>query len=314
VEKEKKQLTKGAASGIVALIFLILGFQLAIFFMKVVQKPFAQTDIGMETVAEMQPRETPIKSESTTDAKVRKSGRLTETKRGEQFHKSPLGGYGDAASVGNPFTIEPRRFESFPFDPNTISVDSLVQLGLSRKQAESIENYRSKGGKFRKKEDFAKMYVVSDTLFERLSPYIDIPRLDLNSADSTALVGLKGIGPYYARRIMEYRTAIGGFHHLDQLMEIRGMDSEKIDGFRESVRIDTALVRKFNIWRASDSKLSAHPYIGERTMRRINRFKSVYDTTQWNYSALLRDRVVDSSTLCRLKPYLSFEDANSTNL
>ena len=55
------------------------------------------------------------------------------------------------AVVGGKFT----RGERFAFDPNTISADSLQRLGFSAKQAQSILKYRSKGGKFRYKEDFS---------------------------------------------------------------------------------------------------------------------------------------------------------------
>jgi len=288
MKREKKFLTKGAASGIVALIFLILGFQLAVFFMKVVQKPTSET--AAENTIQESVKESPKQSKQQASGQSRAAA-----KHKPSYSKSALGGY---------VTKDQRSYESFPFDPNTVSVDSLVLLGLTRKQAESIENYRSKGGKFRKPEDFAKMYVVTDTLYARISPFIKIRKLDLNSADSSALVGLNGIGPYYARRIMEYRTALGGFSNLDQLLEIRGIDSEKIDGFRESVWLDSSRITRFDLWHSSDSILACHPYIGEKKLRRIVRFKSVYDTTQWNYSNLIRDNVLDTATLSRLKAYL----------
>ena len=56
----------------------------------------------------------------------------------------------------------------FVFNPNTITLDSLCMLGLSPRQAQTIINYRSKGGRFRRPEDFSRMYVVSEELFLRL--------------------------------------------------------------------------------------------------------------------------------------------------
>ena len=67
------------------------------------------------------------------------------------------------------------RVERFPFDPNDISPDSLQLLGFSRKQAQTILNYRNKGGKFRQKKDFAKMYVVDSATYSSLAPYILLP-------------------------------------------------------------------------------------------------------------------------------------------
>lgn len=63
---------------------------------------------------------------------------------------------------------------SFSFDPNTITADSLVLLGFSPKQARVVMNYREKGGRFRKKEDFARMYVVSEEKYEALKERIVI--------------------------------------------------------------------------------------------------------------------------------------------
>ncbi len=80
----------------------------------------------------------------------------------------------------------------FAFDPNTIPLDSLCLLGFSPKQAQTIINYRNKGGIFRKKEDFARMYVVSEERYAQLSSYIFIPTEQMkrrpvaNRADSAS--------------------------------------------------------------------------------------------------------------------------------
>lgn len=66
-------------------------------------------------------------------------------------------------------------FVLFKFNPNTVSVDSLVMLGLSPKQAAVIEKYRRKGGVFRHKEDFSKIYSVSDKFYEKVKDFIIIP-------------------------------------------------------------------------------------------------------------------------------------------
>ena len=72
----------------------------------------------------------------------------------------------EAASVGK---------QVFPFNPNTITQDSLQLLGFSHRQAASIIKYRTKGGKFRVKRDFAKMYVVDSVKYAALEPFILLP-------------------------------------------------------------------------------------------------------------------------------------------
>jgi DNA uptake protein ComE-like DNA-binding protein len=62
----------------------------------------------------------------------------------------------------------------FQFNPNTATTEDFQKLGLSKKVASTIENYRNKGGKFYKKEDFKKIYGISETDYERLKNYISI--------------------------------------------------------------------------------------------------------------------------------------------
>ena len=79
---------------------------------------------------------------------------------------------GERQDAGPSASAAGTQLELFRFDPNTICPDSLCLLGFSQKQAESIVKYRNKGGKFRKKSDFAKMYVVSQEKYAELEPYI----------------------------------------------------------------------------------------------------------------------------------------------
>ena len=66
------------------------------------------------------------------------------------------------------------KLNPFPFDPNTLTHDQWVKIGLTDKQIKVIENYRAKGGKYYDKEDFKKMYCISQTDYEILEPYIEI--------------------------------------------------------------------------------------------------------------------------------------------
>jgi competence ComEA-like helix-hairpin-helix protein len=60
----------------------------------------------------------------------------------------------------------------FKFNPNTLTKQGFISLGLSTKQSQTILNYRNKGGRFYKKEDFKKIYAITDKDYSRLSPYI----------------------------------------------------------------------------------------------------------------------------------------------
>jgi competence protein ComEA len=97
--------------------------------------------------------------------------------------------------------------------------------------------------------------------------------LDINSADSMALLDLTGIGPSYARRIIKYREMLGGFAFRGQLMEVYGMDSARLNGFAGEIRIDTSRLRKLDINRATFKELLAHPYLDYDQVKAIAKFR-----------------------------------------
>ena len=154
-----------------------------------------------------------------------------------------------------------RRTESFPFNPNTVSLSDLMRLGFSERQAQSIINYRESGGRFHRPADFAKSYVVADSVFRRLEPFISIPKIDLNAADSTALDALPGIGPFYAAKIVEHRKELLGYSYPEQLMDIYRFDQEKFDALKDLVMVGPS--EPYPLWALPEEELEKHPYIGK---------------------------------------------------
>ena len=303
MKREKHQrLSKSAATGTVALIFLILGFQLALFVVKVVERP-SREEAPLQIVAA---------ADSTYSAPPENSGSSGATanatpgsRRRAAPRKSPLGGYEAPEKPSySQKRSHPRKVESFPFDPNTVTVDDLQRLGLSESQAEVIRRYRNKGGRFTRKEDFRKMYVVSDSLYERLEPFIDIAKVELNAADSASLVSLPGIGPWYAARIMEYRDALGGFYAPEQLLEVRGMDEDRFAPLKDRICVDTSAIRPLRLDILPEDSLARHPYIGRSRARSIVRFLKVYKGRSLAVEDLRRENVLDQASFERLRPYL----------
>ena len=317
----KKRATEGAAGGAVALVFLIIGFQLAIFVTKVVERPAtpqpsdARTARIFSSEQDGTPEARRIKDQKSRQAEPQPSGayearifssersKTPEARRREtsEARRSKLGGYKTPEA-------RRRKIESFAFNPNTVTHDELVRLGLSERQAEAIEHYREKGGQFRSKADFAKMYVVSDSLFERLEPFIEIPRLELNSADSSALVELRGIGPYYARKILSYRDSLGGYYVPEQLLEIRGIDSLRFAGLSENIFVDSSRIRPLRIWDISEDSLARHPYVGKQRAQSIARYRRVYATEplrkeHYTLESLVQESILTPELAIKLRPY-----------
>ena len=300
--KEGEKKLKGSASGLVALVFLVLGFQLAVFTLKVLDRD-SRSEPGMTTAESARPGMTEENivtddskaSESAGDFRIRE---LFLSERDENQSRRA------SAKRREPDPRSERSYETFPFDPNTVSLADLQRLGLTLRQAETIDHYRSKGGRFRSKDDFRKMYVVTDTLFARLEPFIKIPKVELNAADSAALVSLRGIGPYYARKILDYRERLGGFLHKAQLLEIEGLDEERLAGFVDDVEIDTTRCSRLDLWHTTDSILARHPYLGEKGARSITRYKKLYDTTRWTLADLEKEHALPKENIEKLKKYI----------
>ena len=322
---KREKLSKAAASGAVALIFLVLGFQAAIFTGNVfrynsghrvdtvyVAAPEgrslgcarddtgvnARDDTGEHTPGDAGGRVISTGAKRSGEISKQGAARQSPLARGMAPRQEP--DWGDARrAIAGHLEHKPAP-ELFPFDPNTVTVEELVRLGFSQRQAQVIENYRSKGGKFNTAKDFARMYVVDSAAYARLEPFIKIKKLNLNTADSLQLLSLRGIGPYYAHKILEYRRRLGGmFTNADQLLEIEGFEKERLLGFAQSIEV-TGGKPRFSIWSATRSELAAHPYIGSYAARGIARYKSVTDTSGWSLQDLAEKGILSKEDAARL--------------
>ena len=198
-----------------------------------------------------------------------------------------------------------RRVESFRFNPNTVSLEELCRLGFSEKQAQSILNYREKGGRFRRKADFAKSYVVADSVFERLEPFIVIPKTDINKADSAAFDELPGIGGWFAHRMVEYREQLRGYSCPEQLMEIYRFDQERFDGLKDLISCSPA--DPYPFWTGSLDDIRNHPHIRNwQTARDIAFYRDHNSTENLTIDGLLKAGILSEEQArrlarCRLK-------------
>ena len=92
--------------------------------------------------------------------------------------------------IGITYAVPPsQQPECFYFDPNTADSTELLRLGLQPWQVRNIYRYRAKGGVYRKKEDFARLYGLTVKDYRRLEPYI---RISEDYLPASTLVGGKG--------------------------------------------------------------------------------------------------------------------------
>jgi len=236
------------------------------------------------------------------------------------------------------------EIERFKFNPNTLSDSGYAALGFSEKEIKTLRNYQAAGASFEIKRDFSKLFFIDEKEYSELEAYIDLPEVrpektyahtftqrdespkvkwsdtaqtdlyrfkeftcDLNTADTNELKRLNGIGSFYARKIIEYREELGGYHSLSQLLELWEMTPEKIDKFASQVKLDPSEIRQINVNTASAHELSQHPYFsfGEANKIVLKREErgTFADSKSFCSSGLL------DADLCRkLVPYLNFSE------
>ncbi|NJI71673.1 competence protein ComEA [Sphingobacterium kitahiroshimense] len=224
----------------------------------------------------------------------------------------------------------------FRFDPNRLDKAGWIKLGLKEKQVQVILNYRKKGGRFYKKEDLAKIYSISPATFKQLENYIEIApttvknqvqnrgkdslaqfkndsenklktrEIDINNADTTAFIALKGIGSTFAKRIVKYRESLGGFVSVDQIKEIYGLPVETFDAILPFLKISPHhAVSKLTINELDVKSLSKHPYISFKQSTAIVNYRNQHGHFR-NLEDLKKVILLDDDFLRKLAPYLIF--------
>lgn len=163
-------------------------------------------------------------------------------------------------------TTLPKAVELFTFNPNTASKEEFLALGLSPKQANTIINYRSKGGKFFKKEDLQKIYGLKAADYERLAPYVDVPSDDTfftkkeqTTEHATSIEGKEvavesfpfdpnkaskedwlklGVSEKTASTILKYRMKGGKFRKAEDLKKIYTLKAADYDRLAPYITIE----------------------------------------------------------------------------
>lgn len=232
----------------------------------------------------------------------------------------------------------PKKVERFTFDPNTADSTQLLRLGLQPWQVRNIYKYRAAGGIYRKPLDFAKLYGLTVKQYRELEPYIRISsdylpastlvnekkdynqttlkdsiiyqrpakiketeHIVLNTADTVSLITIPGIGPYYARKIVQYGNRLGGYVNVDQLDEIDDFPTEA----KKYLVVNNPSPKKLNVNQLSLNELKRHPYINFYMAKAITDYRRLHGTIKsLNDLRLLKDFTPD--VIKRLTPYVSY--------
>jgi competence protein ComEA len=215
------------------------------------------------------------------------------------------------------------QYKLFPFDPNLISTLEWNKMGINDALSQRIEKYKTAGGEFKIKSDLKKIYGFPEETYLALHQFILLPdslvkiepkkkqkpvvrikkpskRININTANETQLETIYGIGPVLSKRILKYRTLLGGFVHKEQLKEVYGLDSLAA----EQVAKTTFIAPDFQPLQIEihNPGLPYHPYLNKDQAKiLVALFK--------NKKTLSKEDLLDSEKfsqedLIRLSPYL----------
>ena len=124
--------------------------------------------------------------------------------------------------------------------------------------------------------------------------------VELNSADSITLISVRGIGPYYASKILRYRQRLGGFQSVKQLKEVK-MTYFNVDSCAHLFTVNPALIRKQDMDTMSFKAVLRHPYLEYEDVQMIFNAKKKYGHVSWQL--LAEKKVLATYKLKKIQPY-----------
>ncbi|MEJ8758080.1 helix-hairpin-helix domain-containing protein [Pontibacter sp. H259] len=227
-----------------------------------------------------------------------------------------------------------------PFNPNQLTLEQWQAFGLPKYLSQRIINYRSKVGDFTYKAELSKIYGLPDSVFRRLYPYIDLPEtrpdkynrnkrfagnkpypkpnwetkprerfilapFNINTADTTQLKQVRGIGSKLSGRIVKYRDKLGGFYSLVQLREVYGLQPDVIDSLEKYTFVaKTNSLKSLNLNTVTVEELRSHPYMTSNLARAIVAYREQHGRFE-TVEELKKIKIIKPEQYEKLKPYLA---------
>ena len=206
-----------------------------------------------------------------------------------------------------------KKAERFPFDPNTADSTQLLRLGLQPWQVRNIYKYRARGGIYRQKEDFARLYGLTVKQYRELEPYIHISS---DYLPASTLVGdrtkkqdrTKEDHKTYERDTVRFPVKIKEGEHI-VLNHADTAQLKKVQGFPQEAKkyfvIQSASPKKLNVNRLSLAELRRHPYINYYQAKAITDYRRLHGPLK-SLDDLSLSSDFPPQAIERLKPYVEF--------
>ena len=219
--------------------------------------------------------------------------------------------------------------ELFNFDPNTLDEAGWQRLGLKDKTITTIKNFVKKGGRFYKPADIGKIWGLHKDEVQRLIPLVQIKNIytnnypenkayetkayekpkyapsiiDINTADTSLLIALPGIGNKLSIRIVAFRDKLGGFYKVEQIGETFGLPDSTFQKIKARFAISNASIHQININTATLDEMKAHPYLRYTIANAIMQYRVQHG----NYAAVVdikKIMLITDDIFNKAAPYL----------
>ena len=233
------------------------------------------------------------------------------------------------------------------FDPNQLTALDWEARGVPHFVAGRIEKYGQLAGGFKAKVQVQRIYGLPDSVYQRLAPFMQLPDemtrrdyasrypdaskagsdgrapfppskyarkprnlapFDLNKADTTQLMQIRGIGAGRAKWIVRRREELGGFVNENQLADVFVL--RDAPDLQDSLHKYTFVAPGFqpaqlNINTATFEEMAVQPCIGKRLGRVIVAFRKQHPPFQ-QPEDLRQIRILTEEDLAKMRPYIRF--------
>ena len=241
------------------------------------------------------------------------------------------------------YAVPSQAVERFPFDPNTADSTQLLRLGLQSWQVKNIYRYRAKGGIYRKKEDFARLYGLTVKQYRELEPYIRISKDYLPAAtllESNGQNGRDGKDGHdasssdtlrYPVKIKENEHVVLNMTDTTELRKVPGIGAyyakeiarygkwlggyvsvdqlDEIEDFPQEAKkyfvIQGASPKKLNVNKLSLQELRKHPYINYYQAKTIVDYRRLHGNIK-SLEDLRFSKDFPPEAIRRLTPYVEY--------
>ena len=256
--------------------------------------------------------------------------------------------YGKFGRGGRRFPAVP-QVRLAPFDPNALTAAGWEARGVPHFVAARMVKYGAAAGGFKTKAQLKKMYGLEDSVYQRLAPFIQLPDeaprrgerpeyaahrpgpdgkfppfaaagkypgkprnlqpFDLNLADTTQLMQIRGIGAGRAKWVVKYRTQLGGYLREEQLDEVFVL--RDAPDLRDSLKKYTFVAAGFapqplRVNTSSFEELFPHPYVRKGLARIIVAYRTQHGPFR-TVEDLKKIPILKAEDWERLRPYVRCE-------